>query len=327
MELLEKLLSAFGPSGNEDDIAEVIISEVKNFVDEVKRDRLGNVIALKKGKGAGKIMIAAHMDQIGVMITAIDNEGFLRFTNVGGVSPYRILYHNVIFKNGATGTISYEGKKEIKELKLQDLYIDISAASKEEAMNKVNIGDYGIFQTNFTQRGNTVSSGALDDRIGCYVLIEALKKVNTTDFDLYFVFTVQEETYTTGAATAAYAIEPDCAFVVDVTSTGDTPNCNRMAVKLGGGAAIKVMDRGMICHPIIKKHLEETAKKHNIKYQFEVLEHGGTDGSEIQVSKAGVLTGAISIPSRYIHSPQEMVDMKDVEGAIQLLNKALEEYK
>ena len=240
MELLNKLTAAFGPSGYEDEVADIIIDEIKPYVDEIKRDRLGNIIALKKGRTNKKIMTSAHMDQIGVMVSYIEKEGYLRFTNVGWVDPYAILYHIVRFKNGVTGIISKEDKKDIKDLKLKDLYIDIGASSKEDAESKVRIGDFAVFESFFKSVGDRVYSGALDDRIGCYILIEAAKRLKDNKSDVYFTFTVQEETYTSGAATSAFAIEPDMAVVIDVTDTGDTPNCNAMAVKMGDGAAIKV---------------------------------------------------------------------------------------
>lgn len=325
MDLLERLTSAFGPTGNEEEIADIITNEIKSFIDEVKTDRLGNVIAVKKGKGKGKLMVAAHMDQIGIMVNEIDKNGYLRFLSAGYVDPFTVLYHRVLFKNGLVGVIGREEKKEAKDLKLGDLYIDIGARNKEEASERISIGDFGVFKSGFIVNGDRVSTGALDDRIGCYVLIQAIKQVKDFDYDLYFVFTVQEESYLSGAATSAYSIEPDCAIVIDVTDTGDTPNCNRMAVKMGEGAAIKVMDRHMIAHPKMKNYLVDIAKRHNIKYQFEVLEHGTTDGAEIHVSKTGVMTGAISIPTRYIHTPQELIDMKDVRWTIELLVKAIEE--
>lgn len=324
---LKRLLEQFGPSGNEEKIGDEIARQLKDYVDEIKKDRLGNIIAIKKGKGSGRMMLDAHMDQIGVMVTAIEKEGYLRFTQVGYVDPYTVLYHNVIFPNGTIGTIAKEEKSSIKELKLKNLYIDIGASSKEEAASKVSIGDFGVFQTVPYINGTRLSSGALDDRIGCYILIEAAKKIKESYADLYFVFTVQEESYISGATTSAYAIEPDCAIVVDVTDTGDTPECNRMAVSLGKGPAIKVMDRGMICHPEMKRYLADTAEKYGIPYQYEVLEAGATDGAEIHISRSGVPTGAVSIPARYIHTPQEMVDMGDVEKIIELIARSAEEYK
>lgn len=327
MELLKKLTAAFGPSGYEDEVANIIIEEIKDYVDEVKKDRLGNVIALKKGEGHTKIMTTAHMDQIGIMVTSIDKNGYLRFTNVGYVDPYVVLSHNVVFKNGTTGTIWREEKNDIKSVRISNLYIDIGARNNEEAIKKVNIGDFGVMISNFKEQEGRVSSGALDDRIGCYVLMETIKKMKKPEGDVFFVFTVQEETYISGAITSAYAIEPDSAIVVDVTDTGDTPECHDMSVKMGEGCTIKVMDRGLICHPKIKQYLTAVAQKNNIKYQYEVLEGGTTDGKAIHTSRTGVLTGVISIPSRYIHSPQEMVDMKDVNCAIELLTNALQQYK
>lgn len=327
MELLKRLTSAFGPSGYEDEVADIIVEEIKDYVDDIKRDRLGNIIAVKKGQGSSKIMTTAHMDQIGVMITNVDKNGYLRFTNVGYIDPFVVLAHNVIFKNGTVGTIGREEKNEIKDLKLSNLYIDIGAASKEDAIKKVNVGDFGVLVSNFKELGERISSGALDDRIGCYILIETIKKMKKPEGNVYFVFTVQEETYISGAITSAYAIEPDSAIVIDVTDTGDTPDCHTMSVKMGEGCTIKVMDRGLICHPKIKKYLTEVAEKNNIKYQYEVLEFGATDGKAIHTTRTGVITGVISIPSRYIHSPQEMVDMKDARCAINLLTIALEEYK
>jgi endoglucanase len=206
METLKRLLNAFGPSGCEDDIADIIIKEIKDYADEVKRDRLGNVIAVKKGSSNLKMMVAAHMDQIGVMVTDIDKNGYLRFTDVGYVDPLTALFHNVVFKNGVTGTVAYETKKEIKDIKMSHLYIDIGASSREEAMKKVKIGDYAVFKTDFAVNEDRITSAAMDDRIGCHILIEALKRVKDPTANIYFVFTVQEESYISGASTSAYAI-------------------------------------------------------------------------------------------------------------------------
>lgn len=326
MEGLEALLKQFGPSGSETKIAEEIVKQIKPYADEIEIDTLGNVIALKKGTRLGKMMLAAHMDQIGIMITHINDKGFMRFTHVGGLNPYAILYKSVIFENGTIGTICPEGKSDMKNLKLSNLYVDIGTGSKEETEKSVSIGDYAVLKSDISTFGTRVSSGALDDRIGCYVMIEVMKKLEKPEMDVYFVFTVQEETYTSGASTSAYKIDPDCSIVIDVTSTGDIPNANPMAVTLGKGAAIKVMDGGMICHPAVRRHLQDTAEKYSIDYQLEVLEYGATDGGEIHITKSGVPTGAVSIPSRYIHTPNEMVDMKDVQDAIELVTKAVQEY-
>jgi Cellulase M and related proteins len=313
MELLEKLIKAFGPSGREDDIAEVIIEEIKGYVDEVRRDRLGNVIAHKKGRGLEKIMVAAHMDQIGIVVTDIEKNGAIRFSKIGNYEPSDILHHLVIFKNGILGTIACED--EPGNVKFSSLYIDIGVSSREEVLTKVRTGDFGVFKTEFLLNGNTVLSGALDNRLGCYAMIKAIKNVNSPDCDIYFVFTAQEESYLSGAAVSAYEIEPDYAIVVDVS--------DGLYIKMGCGAAIRVMDRGIVYHREIIDMLKEAAEENNIKYQLEVSESGRGEGYEVYVSRAGVKTGAITIPVKYNHTPNEIADIRDVESAIQLIVKTL----
>lgn len=326
MELLKKLVGTFGPSGEEDRVIDVIEDEVKKYADEVMRDKSGNITAFKKGTRSGKMMLAAHMDQIGVVILDIDRGGFIRFADIGGVDPYSILYHSVVFENGICGVVAREEKKDISSLKTGDLYIDIGAKDKEDALKKVSIGDFGVFKSDFIENGDRISCAALDDRIGCYVMIETLKRVKKPAMDTYFVFTSQEETYSSGAATAAYRIEPDCSIVIDVTDTGDTINGIRSAVKMGDGAAVTIMDKGLISHPEINRCLVDAAKKNSIKYQFDVAEAGATDGAKIHVTKSGVKTGALSIPTRYMHTSHEVVDMNDVESAINIMVKVVEDY-
>ncbi|WP_446715290.1 M42 family metallopeptidase [Caloramator sp. Dgby_cultured_2] len=319
MELLRDLVSIYGPSGREDLVADFIIEQIKDYVDEVQKDALGNVIAMKKGKGSKKVMLAAHMDQIGIMVTFIDENGFLRFSNIGGLNPYSLLYKRVIFKNGVEGIISKEQKADIKELTLKELYIDIGASTRDEASQKVQIGDFGVFKSDFQDFGDRVVGAAFDDRLGCYVLLEVAKQIKDSENDIYFVFTTQEEVGLRGAKVSAFRIEPDLAIAVDVTATGDTPNCNKMAVKLGEGAAIKIMDRAFIVHPKVKDLLVRVAEENNVKYQFEILEMGTTDAAEIYTTKTGVPTGVISIPTRYVHSHSEMADKRDIKAAIDIL--------
>ncbi len=324
MELLKKLTQCFGPSGNEEDIREIIINELKDYSDEILLDPLGNLIVRKKGTGK-KIMLAAHMDEISLIVTYIDENGFLRFSNIGGVSAFNSLYQKVSFRNGTIGIISYEEKiEDMKELSLDKMYIDIGAKDKEEAEKLVNIGDVASFIGSFNISKNRVSSKAIDDRIGCYVLIKALKTMQNTSNDLYFVFTVQEELGLRGAKTSSFSISPDYAIAVDVTRTGDTPECKPMAVKLGGGPAIKVKDSSIITHPFIRGLMVDTAKEQNIPYQMEILERGGTDSGAIHLTKGGIPSGVLSIPARYVHSPCELVDITDVENAIKLLKAILE---
>lgn len=322
--LLELLTGTYGPSGSEEDIREVIEKEVREYADEVYTDALGSLIAVKKGKGR-KVMLAAHMDQIGLIVTGIDDNGFLRFSNVGGISPFNVIHRKVRFQNGVTGVVSYETELEdIRNLKLGKMYIDIGAKSKDEAKALVNIGDVAVYDAPMAVCGDRVTGCAMDDRAGCAVLVETLKRVRNTDHELYFVFTVQEEVGLRGARTSAYGIMPDIGISIDVTLTGDTPKSRPMAINLGEGPAIKVKDASVIAHPKVKELMIQRAREAGIPYQLEVLEAGGTDSGAIHLTGAGVPSGVISIPCRYVHSAQEMVDLKDLTQAVELLVTILE---
>lgn len=322
-ELIKKLTDITSPSGQEDRIREAITEEIKDYCDDLRVDRLGNLIAFKRGGGA-KIQFAAHMDEIGVIITYIDDQGFLRFSNVGGLSPFLLLGQRVRFANGVVGVFGMEKLEQMKDLTLNKMYIDIGATSKAEAEQKMAVGDFGGIIQDFADLGRRVAAKSLDNRVGCAVLIEALKQVQSPKNDLYCTFTVQEEVGLRGAKTSAFAIEPDLGIAVDVTLTGDTPEAEKMAVSLGKGAAIKVKDQSVIAHRKVKEHLVKLAEEKRIPYQLEVLTRGGTDSGAIHLSRAGVPSGVISIPTRYVHSPSEMVDLDDVEAAVQLVVAAME---
>ncbi|NLY85875.1 MAG: M42 family metallopeptidase [Tissierellia bacterium] len=321
--LLKELVGIYGPASNEKTIREYITKEIKDYVDEIEIDSLGNLIARKKGNGK-KIMISAHMDQIGLMVIDIDEKGFLRFTNVGGISPFISISQKVVFENGTVGIIYHEPVDDISKLKLSNMYIDIGAFSKEEAEKKVSIGDICIYKTEFEENENVVFTSYLDDRVGCFIAIEAIKKINNPINDLYFVFSTQEEVGLRGAKTAAYKIDPDIGIALDVTAHGDTPKAKRFAVGLNKGAAIKVKDNSIICHPKIRELLVNIAKENEIPYQMEVLEFGGTDSGAIHVTKEGVPSGVISIPTRYVHSTVEMASKNDIINCLKLLIKFLE---
>ncbi|HOV25403.1 MAG TPA: M42 family metallopeptidase [Pseudobacteroides sp.] len=322
-ELVKSLTEKFGVSGNEEEIRDFIKSKIEKYVDGIEIDALGNLIATKKGNGK-KIMVAAHMDEIGIMATHIDDKGFIRFSNIGWVSANYALGQRVMFKNGTVGTVFYEEQLEdLKGLKLSNMYIDIGAKDKEDAQKKVMIGDTAAFCGEAQKSGDMVISKALDDRSGCAVLIKTIENLPKTDNEIYFVFTVQEELGLRGAKTAAYKLLPELAIAVDVTLTGDTPNCKPMEVKCGSGPAIKIKDRSVICHSSVKKLLEESAQKIKIPYQFEILESGGSDPGAIHVTAGGIPSGAISIPCRYTHSPSEMVSLTDMENAVKLLTQSL----
>ncbi|MEW6685290.1 MAG: M42 family metallopeptidase [Candidatus Edwardsbacteria bacterium] len=324
-DLIKRLTETYGPSGNEEKVRETIKKEIEKYVDETKVDVLGNLIAHQKGSGV-KVMLAAHMDEIGVVVIHIDEKGFLRFSNVGGVFPLNVLGQRVVFANGLIGTIGEEKRESAKdELKLEKMFIDLGASNKEIAQKMVKIGDVAAFQRDLHDLGVRLISKAMDDRIGCVVLIETIKQLKKTPNDLYFVFTVQEEVGVRGAMTSTYGISPDIGLAVDITGTGDTPEARTMAVELGKGPAIKVKDVGLLAHPKVKRMMIEIAEREKIPYQLEVLERGATDAWAIHTTKEGVPSGVLSVPTRYVHTPSEMIDLGDVEKTIALLRKILQE--
>ena len=322
-ELIKELTEAYGPSGREETVRKVIEDKIKPMVDKMEVDSLGNLIARKKGPGK-RVMLAAHMDELGLMVTYIDKKGFLRFSNVGGISPHILLGERVVFANGTVGTIGCEKIESMKDLNFQKLYIDIGASEQKEAEDQVKIGDIAVYQRGFQDLGRRIISKSLDDRVGCAVLIQALKEIESPVNDLFFVFTVQEEVGVRGARTSAYRIKPDYGLAVDVTRTGDTPESETMAVALGKGPTVKVKDTLIITHPKVKKIMVDAAERTGIPYQLEVLERGGTDSGAIHLSREGVPSGVMSIPCRYIHTPSEMVDYDDVINGVKLLKSILE---
>ncbi len=327
-ELIRDLTAITAPSSYEEPVADYIEKYLKKHNKELKlkRDVLGNLIARRPGKGK-KIMLAAHMDEIGFIVKHIDKNGFLRFAMVGGIFPHNIVNSHVTFVNGTEGIIGIEEKnynyKDI--LPLSKLFIDIGAKTKAEAEKKVQIGSLAGVKHNFVDMGSRISTKALDDRIGCTLLMELAKNKIKGDNDIYFVFTSQEEVGTRGAKTSAYAIDPDLAIAVDVTDTGDTPETNVMEVYLGKGPTIKIKDSGILVRKKVIDYMTDIAEKNKIPYQYEILEFGGTDAGPIHMTKSGVLSGVLSIPTRYIHSKAEMIDMSDYENGIKLLRAVLED--
>jgi tetrahedral aminopeptidase len=318
--LIQKLTETFSPSGYESAIREVIRAEVEALADEVRVDALGNLVVRKgtRGKNGKRIMLAAHMDEIGLIVTHIDTNGFLRFTSVGGVRPHTMLSGRVHFNNGAEGVIGTEDYWQAEKLPgLRECYIDTGATSAKEC--PVKVGDVAAFQRPFLELGRRLVAQSMDDRIGCAVLIETLRTLKTTPHELVFVFTTQEEVGTRGATTSAFGIDPEIGLSVDVTGTGDTPKSRPMAVSLGNGPAIKVKDGGMLADAHIVEWMCSTAERKRIPYQREVLEGGTTDARAIQMARSGVPAGCLSIPCRYIHTPSEMVDYEDVQNSVKLL--------
>jgi endoglucanase len=326
-QLAKRLAEAFGVSGFEEEIRSVIQAEIGGLVDEAQVDAMGNLVAVKKGRGGGKrVMLAAHMDQIGLMVTHVDEKGFMRFTNVGYIYSLASWGGQVRFADGTIGTVGLDGRADPlrKVPELRDYYIDIGAGSKAEVKQKV--GSVAGFWPGFVGQGSTWFSPNMDVRVCCIILVQLLRELKDTqlEHDLYAVFTTQEEVGTRGARTSGYALNPDLAIALDVTKTGDIPYASpAMEVGIGKGVAIKVLDSGMIGHPGLNKRLVEAAEAAGIPYQLEVLQGGTTDAFAIQTARAGVPATALSIPSRHVHTPSQIVDERDVRATIDLLKAFL----
>jgi endoglucanase len=269
-------------------------------------------------------MLSAHMDEIGVMVSYIDEKGFARFTPIGGLSPHTLIGNRVRFANGTVGLIHIDegtGGWRNKAPEIAKMYIDTGATSREDA--PIRVGDAAGFMRGMDEVGNRLIAKSMDDRISCAVLVETLRRLERTPHAVYFVFSVQEEVGLVGARTSAYGVDPDLGIAVDVTSTGDTPEATPMAVSLGKGPAVKVMDSGMLAHPVVKDLMVARAEAAQLPYQLEILRSGTTDAAVIQLSRAGVPTGCLSIPTRHIHTPSEMVDLNDVKNGVKLLLEIL----
>ncbi len=315
--LLKKLCDTVAPSGCENRMHDIIRQEIEAYVDEISVDHMGNLIAHKKGDGK-KLMFCAHTDEIGLIATCLSKEGRVYISALGAVSPYAALYQRVRFAGGASGVVVPDGKPEelLKDLKMQNLYVDIGAKNEEEAENMVSLGESACFIGAFIEQGDCVISKALDDRAGCLVLIETIRRIKTHSQDLYFVFTAAEELGLRGAKAVAHTVCPDYAVAIDVTKTGDVPSTGKMAVEMGKGVAIKIKDSSFLAHPIVKNKMREICKRDHICHQLEVLDRGGTDAGAIHTTCGGVPSGCISLPTRYIHSPGEMMHKDDLEAAI-----------
>lgn len=319
-DLIKKFVELTGPSGYESQVRTAVQAEVQPYADRIVTDALGNLIATKGAKSENglKIMLSAHMDEIGVIATHIDDSGFVRFTNIGGVAPRNCIGSRVRFLNGAQGVIGMEFHANRNfSPDLEELFIDLGAASRADC--PVKVGDVAAFERPFVDLDRRMVAKAMDDRVSVAILIETLKQIKTTPHQLDFVFSVQEEVGLRGAATAAYGLDPDLGLAVDVTATGDTPKARKMAVELGGGPAIKVRDGGMLADPRVVDWMVKTAESARLPYQLEVLLGGTTDARSIQVARAGVPAGCLSVPTRYLHTPSEMVDTHDVLNSVRLL--------
>lgn len=336
-QLLKKILDAPGVSGYEEDIAAIMRSELKKSCDEAVIDNFGNVIA-RKGKGKTKIMLAAHMDEIGLLVKHISKDGYLNFIKVGGIDDRVLVGQKVIVKakggdvQGIIGTKPPHLQKDEERkhpLKYEDMFIDIGAKSKEDAEKRVCVADPVVFDSQSGVLNGSLCYGkAADNRVGCYALIKIMQKLKVSA-EVYAVATVQEEVGLKGARTSAFKINPDFAIALDTSVAGDTPGIKETesSLKLGAGAGITIIEasgRGLIVSRKVKDMFVDTAKKNKIKYQMDVLEGGMTDGAIIYMNREGVDTGVLSIPTRYVHAPASVFSTDDLESAVELAVKIVE---
>ena len=339
-DLLKKLSDAHGVSGFEDEVRNIMIDELKDHVDDVVVDEMGNMIATRNGKSDGKkIMLAAHMDEIGLMVRYIDKNGFIKFSKIGGINDQMLLNQEVTIRtsNGdVTGVIGSKPPHRMKEAErkkitdYENMFIDIGASDKEDAEKMVKLGDVGTIKQEFTPLGKLYKGKALDNRIGCAVLIEVMKNAKTSA-TVYGVGTVQEEVGLKGAKTSAFRLNPDMAIALDVTIAGDHPGIKEedAPTKIGKGPGVILADasgRGLITHPKVKELIISVAEEKDIPIQLEVSDGGTTDATAIHLTREGIPTGVISPPSRYIHTPVSVIGMEDVENAVKLITAILERF-
>jgi putative aminopeptidase FrvX len=329
---LEKLSNACGVAGREEEIRDLLKELLTPYVDELREDKLGNIIGLKKGnKNGPTIMLAAHMDEIGLMIKNITKEGFLQFAKIGGIDDRILVAQKILVhtdKGPITGIIGSKPPHILKEeekkrvIEADDLFIDVGAQDKQDAQRMgVRVGDVASFDIKFRrlEKGNIVGK-AFDDRIGCGILIETMRKLPEVGCTVYAVGTIQEEVGLRGATTAAFQVYPDVGIALEVTVAGDVPGVKEgeATAKMRAGPVLTVADAGLITHPKVLRLLVEAAEENRIPYQLETGIRGATDASKIALTKEGVPSGVISVPARYIHSPTSLLSLKDVENAVKL---------
>ncbi len=327
---IEKLTNINGVSGNEDKVRETIISMISDYADSITVDSMGSIIALKKGRNPNgkKLILSAHMDEVGLIISDITDDGYLKFKTVGGIDDRILLCQRVLIGEnevcGVTGikAVHLQTKDERKNvIKSKSMYIDIGASSLEEAEKLVSKGDYAAFDSLYTELGDgRIKAKALDDRVGCAILCELIKE--EVESDIYFCFCVQEETGLRGASVIARRIDADAAIIFESTTASDTAQSKEhmYSTTLGMGPAISVMDRGSYSHAELNRFIIDTAKKGNIKYQLKKSSMGGNDARAYQANSSQCMTAVISLPTRYIHSPVSCADREDIEN-MYLLSK------
>ena len=337
LDLLRRLCETPGIAGREDRIRAVVIEELRPLVDELRVDAMGNVIATKRGSGGPRVMLAAHMDEIGFLVKHVDDNGFLRLQPVGGFDA-RVLVAQRVRVHGFDGN-SYLGvlqpaakpihlldPSEVKPVKLDELFVDIGLPV-DRVKAAVEVGDMVTLDRTVEEVGDCVIAKALDDRASVYVMIEALRATQGATAEIVAVATTQEEVGLRGARTSAYAVEPDIGVALDITLANDIPgNPPELAVtRLGKGAAIKLMDSSHLSHPKLVRHFRDLAERHGIAYQLEILPRGGTDAGAMQSTRSGIPAITLSLPTRYVHTVNEMASRADFDGCVTLLARFLEE--
>ena len=331
LELLKRLCETPGIPSREDRIRDVVIAELKPLVSDLRVDVMGNVIGVRHGNGGPRVMVAAHMDEIGFLVKHIDDQGFLRVQPVGGFDA-RVLVAQRVLVHGYSGDvlrgvmqpaakpIHLLEPNEIKPPKIEELFVDLGMGI-DAVRRQVEVGDMVTLDRTLEPVGDCVVSKSLDDRVGLYVMIEALRAMQGSRAEVVAVATTQEEVGLRGAQTAAYAVEPDIAVALDVTLAGDYPGgpTEQRVTKLGEGPAIKVMDSSALSHPNLVRHVRDVAVEHQIPYQLEVLPRGGTDAGAMQRARAGTAAITLSIPTRYVHTVNEMASVSDIDWGVALL--------
>jgi endoglucanase len=326
LNLVKKYQNTFSVSGYESELAAIISSDLKDVCDDISIDAMGNVIAFRKGKDSSKkLMIASHMDEIGFMVTNIEESGMIRVAPIGGINPVASCYNEVKFQNGTVGLLVVEDGTKLSEVANNKLFVDVGADSASKAKRKVKVGDVCAISPKFRKlSAKRYASKAFDDRVCCGISAYAALNCATPAYDTYFVFTTQEEVGCRGAKPSSFTVMPDYSIALDVTPAPACGNPNHLTVKLGSGAAIKIKDSSVICSRKLVDCLTDLAEANNIKYQYEVLLAGGTDTSAMQIAGSGSHACCISLPTRYVHTPVETIDVDDLNACADLLIKFIE---
>jgi len=333
IKLLERLSNAFGPSGNETEVSEILRGELESYADETHVDKLGNILFYHHGKeGYPKIMLAAHMDEVGFMVTFIEENGFLRFDTIGGITNMVMPGQRILLRGDKGALKGIIGTKPphlmtpeelAKIIPKEDLFIDIGAESLNQAKEKgVDVGTMGVFDVEFTDLGDGYYRGkSLDDRAGCTVMAEVFKALKDSPYNIVAVGSVQEELGIRGARTAAWQVDPDFGLALEGTFVSDVPTTrpDRVSSKIKGGPVVTIMDRTAFTHPTVLRTLIKVGRDKAIPFQFKQVPLGGTDAGAIHLTKAGVPSGTVAVPCRYIHGPASVMHIDDLNNAVKLV--------